>query len=209
MCRLHSHKHFHLQSKTRPLFKQHARKHKASEKRSSQTDWETLKNTKCWFVIKAGRKDPEDDEAHDGNHSTELTVTQSSALNKILERFDSIDTKTKSVRHRLDERTKAQESNVKQLEDKLAKHKTKCLAKQNDVGSLPRDTDRLQARVTFQSWRLTGIEKKVEQLERAQRKNIMFIGGVSDEENATSPDIDLVDDLFQDLKFEFDTHVCD
>ena len=78
-----------------------------------------------------------------------------------------------------------------------------CEHKTNLAGK----TDGLRARATYQGYRLTDIELKIEQLEREQRRSIMIIEGVEDNKEISSPEI--VDDLFADLKLDFDSHVCD
>ena len=134
-------------------------------------------------------------------------VTQSSALEKILARFDSVETEIRSVKDTVDEGIRAQEFNASQFEDKLKQHVADCVKTSEVIESLREDTDGLQARASYQSFRLTDLEIKIEQLERERRKNLMIVEGVVETEGVHSPDI--IDDLFADLKLDFDSHVCD
>ena len=137
----------------------------------------------------------------------ELTVLQSTALNKILARFDNIDADIKTVKTTMDEVITSQEFTAKQIEDKLQKHIEDCHETKLEVKAVGDVTDGLRARVTYQGLRLSDVEMKIEQLERERRKNFMIIEGVVEEEGVSSPDI--VDALFMDLKLDFDSHVCD
>ena len=156
-------------------------------------------------------KDPPDEDSgdvsFDGNDRDGADVTQSSALDKILARFDKMDLEIISVKDTVDEGIKAQEFNAKQMEDKLQDHVTACKITKQEVKSLGEETDGLRARVNYQGFRLSDVEKKIEQLERERRKNIMIIEGVVENEEIPSPEI--VDSLFEDLNLNFDSHVCD
>ena len=65
----------------------------------------------------------------------------------------------------------------------------------------------LRMRSTIHGARLAEVEKKIEQLEREKRRNIIIIEGVPESEDIPSPEI--VDKLFGDLNLTFDTLVCD
>ena len=141
----------------------------------------------------------------------EPDVAQSTVLEKILLRFDGLESELKmkitTVQTSVEEGIKAQEFNSKQLEDQIQKHTADLDITKREVKTLGKESDGLQARVTFQNFRLTELELKIEQLERERRRNFMIIEGVEDDEVTTSPEI--VDQLFADLKLDFDSHVCD
>ena len=153
-----------------------------------------------------GQRVPGNDD-NDVTNSKELTVLQSNVLSKILARFDGLETEIKSVKSTVDEGIRAQEFNSKQAEDKLQKHISDYTETKEEVSSLASETDGLKTRMTFQNFRLTEIEEKIEYLERERRKNMLLIEGVPEDSKVPSPEI--VETLFADLKLNFDTHVCD
>ena len=150
------------------------------------------------------RNEGREDDSYDRG---ELSVTQSSALEKILARFDVIDSEMKAITLKVDEGIKAQEFNTQQIEDKLKEHISDCQETRREVDSIGKEADGLRARVNFQGFRLTDVERRIEQLEREKRRNIMIIEGVLEKEGVFSPGI--VDELFVDLKLDFDSLVCE
>ena len=147
------------------------------------------------------------DDENNSNDSEGETGTQSSALDKILARFDTLEDEIKSVKTTVDEGIRAQEFNAKQAEDKLENHIKDCTSTKREIKLIGNEADGLKARVDYQGFRLTDLEEKIEQLERDSRRNVMIIEGVNEEDGISSPEI--VDDLLQDLKLDFDSHVCD
>ena len=112
-----------------------------------------------------------------------------------------------AVKVTVDEGIRAQEFNAKQLEDRLVKHIEDHAKTKHEVKVVCKETDGLRARMSYHGYRLTELEIRIEQLERERRKNIMLIEGVVEDEGTSSPEI--VDQLFLDLKLDFDSHVCD
>ena len=141
-----------------------------------------------------------------GDSGLIMTTAQSSALDKILARFDKVDLEVASIRSTVNEGIQAQEFNAKQAEDKLQNHIQECEANASEVRAIKKETDGLSARANFQSYRLHDIEDKIDQLERERRKNTMIIEGVPDSE---TPSPEIIDELFADLKLDIDSRVCD
>ena len=131
-------------------------------------------------------EDEDGDQTPNSGDDEELDVVQSTALEKILSRFDGVEAKIeeriKSVIATVDEGIRAQEFNSQQMDDKLQKQAAEIVSTKREVKALSGETDGLHARVTFQNFRLTDLEVKIEQLERENRRNLMLIEGVIEEE---------------------------
>ena len=150
-----------------------------------------------------------------GNHGrdseSEDESTEPGGLEQIIAKLDSLELKieseVKSVKKVVDEGIKANEFNARQLEDKLTQHEGDCKRDREKVAAAVTATDNLTTRVKFQGFRMSDIERKIEELERDRRRNLLLIEGVQEEEGESVAEI--VDRLFIDLKVSFDTSVCD
>ena len=125
----------------------------------------------------------------------------------ILTKLSSMETNFDELKNEVREGIHAVNLTVDELSDKVKSEGTKSEQTREEVKKIADATAGLKTRTSVQGSRLADLERKIEQLERDKRKNIIVIEGVAEIDGTSSPDI--VDSLFRDLKVGYDTLVCD
>ena len=126
---------------------------------------------------------------------------------KILCKLASMDASFNELKSDVKEGFQSTDFLVNQLKEKVDKTEVDSRGNRVKVEELTSVTAGLKARSEVHGTRLADIEHKIELIERERRRNILIIEGVVEEEGISSPEI--VEQLFQDLKLEFDSLVCD
>ena len=144
-------------------------------------------------------------EARPGGH-TDPDKEEQEGIDKIMAKLTSMEINFIDIRKDLREGFQTTEFKIAELDDKVKAAKTTCEEKKETIREVT-DTAGLKTRSEVHGARLTGIEQKIEQVERVKRRNIIIVEGVRESENNLSPEI--VEQLFRDLKLGFNTLVCD
>ena len=149
---------------------------------------------------KNGAKSGDDDEA-------EVDATEDEGIVKILSKLSVLDNSLGGLTREVREGLQSVEYKVGELGDKVKENEKKCEDAKEKAREFSETASGLKTRSAVQGARLNELERKIEQLERDKRRNLIIIEGVEEDENNPSPEI--VDLLFQDLKVGFDLLVCD
>ena len=128
-------------------------------------------------------------------------------ISKILNQLAAMDLNINHLTQELREGKQATEFKVAELDDKVTALEDKSVEDREKTQKVVDVTEGLRTRSNVHAIRLAEVEKKIEQLERDKRKKIIVVEGVPESEESPSPEI--IDELFRDLKVEFDTLVCD
>ena len=111
------------------------------------------------------------------------------------------------VRKDIREGLQAADFSNKTVDDRVTTLAGNVDSTHEDIAEVTEVTEGLRTRSTVQGIRIAEIEMKIEQLEREKRKNIIVVEGVPETEGKSSPEV--IEELFADLKVDFDTLLCD
>ena len=147
--------------------------------------------------------------AKNGNEATgeHDLVSEDGAFATILAKLEGFDTNFEELKTEVRDGLSAVNFKIDELSDKVKTVDEKSVGMKEEVRKMADTTTGLTTRAAVHGIRLAEVERKIEQLERDKRKNIIVIEGVIEDGKTSSPEI--VELLFQDLKVGYDTMVCD
>ena len=141
----------------------------------------------------------------------DLDSKHEDGLGKLLTKLASLDSKFDKkfddLKKEVREGFQSTNFKVGEIEDKVKTVMAKCGKNAEKLKETADVTDGLRAKVGVQGIRLLEVERKIERLERDKRRNTIIVEGVPESEENPSPEI--IEQLFGDLKVEFNTLVCD
>ena len=144
---------------------------------------------------------------HEDDDEEETDVSGSDGIGQILAQLTRIDTKFDDFKLEMREGLHSTEFKINEVSDKLETQVVKTVEASEKMQVMSETTEGLKTRSTVHGLRITELEMKIEQLEKDKRKNIIIVEGVPESEGKPSPEV--IEELFTDLKVNYDTLVCD
>ena len=144
-------------------------------------------------------------DGHDAD--ADLDKTKEGGIDKILSELGRLNAKIDGIKDEMREGFNSSDFSVKELGDKVQTAVNRTEACNEQIKEISDTTAGLKTRSEVHGTRLSAIERRIEQIEREKRRNILIVEGAPESEENPSPEI--INSLFRDLKLNFDSLVCD
>ena len=151
-------------------------------------------------------KDGDDAKGHDPD-SGDNDVIESTGVAKILAVIGSLKSDMQEFKQEVRGDIHSVNFSATEQKDKFAALEVKAEEDRATVRETTEATAGLKTRTAVHGLRLNELDERIERLEREKRRNLIVIEGVIEEADKPSPVI--IEELFQDLKVDLDTLVCD